>query len=59
MKHVIAIIAIYLTLYAIAGFILWNWNPATWPEGHRSMLVGMCITMSLLYPLGYASYKDF
>jgi len=58
MKHIITIIAICLSIYAIAGFILWNWNPATWDSDKRSGLVFICVAMNILYPLCYGMYND-
>ena len=58
MKHVITIIAICLTIYAIAGFILWNWNLETWGFDKRYALVCVCVSMNILYASFYRLYKD-
>ena len=58
MKHVITIIAICLTIYAIAGFILWNWNLETWGYDKRYVLVCVCVSMNILYASFYGLYKN-
>lgn len=57
-KHILSTMAIFLISYGVMGFVMWNWNPATWDTQIRGMLVFIWVALGLLYPLFYNMFKQ-